>query len=204
MKFRELNISGCYEVHPEVHRDDRGEFLEWYRFDKLAGELGHTFSLQQANLSVSKKGTVRGVHYAQIPPSQAKYVTVPKGEILDFVIDLRTGSPTFGKWEAIELNESNRNAVYISEGVGHCFIALSEGATVCYLASAVYSPEREFAVNPLDSDLNLKFPLEKSDLLLSPKDLEAPSLKEALADGNLPSWQVANSYRAALLKGSLR
>ena len=96
MRIRELAVPGAWEITPVQHRDDRGIFLEWYRIDQFEQHLGHPLGLKQANLSVSRRGVVRGIHYADVPPGQAKYVTVVSGRGIDYVIDLREGSPAFG------------------------------------------------------------------------------------------------------------
>lgn len=202
MQIRELSIPDTYEITPKQHADDRGVFLEWYRFDKLAEAVGHPLNLAQGNTSVSKKGTVRGIHFAQIAPSQAKYVTAMRGAVLDFVIDIRVGSPTFGQWDSVLLDDLDRKAVYISEGIGHCFVALTSNATVSYLVNATFNPDREFGINPLDEQIGLKFELDASRLLLAPKDLEAPSLAEAVELGILPTWDGAKGYYATLNEGS--
>lgn len=198
MQIRELSIPDTYEITPKQHADDRGVFLEWYRFDKLAEAVGHPLSLAQGNTSVSRKGTVRGIHFAQIAPSQAKYVTAMRGAVLDFVIDIRVGSPTFGQWDSVMLDDLDRKAVYISEGIGHCFVALTPNATVSYLVNATFNPGREFGINPLDEHIGLKFELDASRLLLAQKDIEAPSLAEAAELGILPTWNEAKAYYAAL------
>ena len=101
MKIRPLAIEGAFEIIPAQHGDSRGLFLEWYRFDRLAEAVGHPLRLAQANLSVSARGVVRGIHFADVPPGQAKYVTCSRGAVLDAVVDLRVGSPTFGQWEGV-------------------------------------------------------------------------------------------------------
>ena len=194
MQIRELTVQNSYEVTPVQWPDDRGVFLEWYRFDKLEAVVGHSLELKQANLSVSKRGSVRGIHFADFPGSQAKYVMAPKGAVLDFVVDIRVGSPTFGQWDSVLLDDVDRRAIYIGEGLGHAFVALTEGATVSYLVSDVYSPSREHGINPLDPEVGLQFPDEAGELLLSPKDTEAPGLAEAAASGLLPSWDAAMSF----------
>jgi len=194
VQIRELTVQNSYEVTPVQWPDDRGVFLEWYRFDKLEAVVGHSLDLKQANLSVSKRGSVRGIHFADFPGSQAKYVMAPKGAVLDFVVDIRVGSPTFGQWDSVLLDDVDRRAIYIGEGLGHAFVALTEGATVSYLVSDVYSPSREHGINPLDPEVGLRFPDEAGELLLSPKDTEAPGLAEAAASGLLPSWDAATSF----------
>lgn len=190
MEIRELHIPDSYEISPIVHSDDRGAFWEWYRFDQLSEVVGHSLNLQQANASTSAKGALRGIHFADVDPGQAKYVTCPSGEILDFVIDIRIGSPTFGLFDSVVLSDKNKKAVYISEGLGHAFIALSENATVNYLVSGTYNPSKEHGINPLDSAIGLQLP-QNLPLLLSDKDLKAPSLSEAAEMGFLPTMDIA-------------
>ncbi|MGV8884440.1 MAG: dTDP-4-dehydrorhamnose 3,5-epimerase family protein [Microbacteriaceae bacterium] len=201
MQIRELSIPDSYEITPVQRADDRGVFLEWYRFDRLEETIGHPLTLRQANTSVSKKGVVRGIHFADVPLGQAKYVTAPHGAVLDFVIDVRVGSPTFGQWDSVLLDDVDRKAIYLAEGLGHCFVALTENATVSYLVSDVYSPTREHGINPLDADIALVFPPEAGEPLLSPKDVEAPTLAEAQASGILPIWSDVTAFYDSLRAG---
>ena len=198
MLIRELSIPDAYEITPELFGDDRGVFLEWYRFDKLAEVIGHPLDLRQANTSVSKRGVVRGIHFADIPPGQAKYVTAAHGAVLDYVIDIRVGSPTFGKWDTVLLDDVDRRAVYLSEGLGHAFVALTENATVSYLVSSTFSPGHEHGINPLDPEVGLVFPPEAGEPLLSAKDTDAPGLSAAAADGLLPTWPAARALYESL------
>ncbi len=201
MQIRELTIPDAYEITPKQIADDRGLFLEWYRFDRLEETVGHPLNLRQANTSVSRRGSVRGIHFADIPPSQAKYVTAPHGAVLDFVVDIRVGSPTFGKWDTVLLDDKDRRAIYVAEGLGHCFVALTDNATVSYLVSDVYNPTREHGINPLDPDIALVFPSEAGELLLSPKDTDAPGLAEAAESGLLPTWEQARAFYSSLSNG---
>ncbi|WP_033345585.1 dTDP-4-dehydrorhamnose 3,5-epimerase [Catenuloplanes japonicus] len=187
MKIRPLSIEGAFEITPVVHGDARGSFTEWVRFDKLAEVVGHPVAMMQGNLSVSAKGVVRGIHYADVPPGQAKYVTCARGAVLDVVVDLRTGSPTFGAWEGVVLDDTSRRAVYLSEGLGHGFCALSDDATVTYLVSTTYNPGAEHGIHPLDPDLAISWPADVP--LLSGKDVAAPTLAEARAQGALPVYR---------------
>ncbi len=194
MQIRELSIPGSWEVTPRQFPDDRGVFLEWYRFDKLGEVVGHPLDLRQANASVSARGVVRGIHFADIPRGQAKYVTVATGAVMDYVIDIRVGSPTFGEWDSVLLDDVDRKAVYLAEGLGHCFVALTDGTVVNYLVSDVYNAEREHGINPLDEEVGLVFPPAAGELVLSPKDTEAPGLAEAVELALLPSWNQTVSY----------
>ena len=198
MNIRELSIAGAFEVTPRQFPDDRGVFWEWYRFDALANAVGHPINLKQGNGSVSRKGVVRGIHFADVPPSQAKYVQVLSGAIIDYVVDVRVGSPTFGEWEAVRLDTVDRRALYISEGLGHAFVALEDNTTVTYLVSETYSPTREHGITPIDSTIGLTFPTDIGEILLSPKDTDAPTLVEAERDNLLPSYDAARAFTRSL------
>ncbi len=186
MKIRPLSIEGAFEVTPVQHSDPRGTFLEWYRFDALAAAVGHPLTLAQANLSVSARDVVRGIHFADVPPGQAKYVTCVSGAVLDVVVDVRVGSPTFGRWETVRLDDEERRAVYLAEGLGHGFCALTEEATVAYLCSSTYLPGHEHGIHPLDAELDIAWPAAAP--LLSAKDAAAPSLADAREAGLLPAY----------------
>lgn len=201
MQIRELKIPDSYEITPKQLGDDRGVFLEWYRFDRLEETVGHSLRLAQGNTSVSKRGVVRGIHFADVPPSQAKYVTATHGAVLDFVIDIRVGSPTFGEWDSVLLDDVDRRSIYIAEGLGHCFVALTDDATVSYLVTSTFDAEREHGVNPLDAQVALDFGMPVEDLLLSPKDTAAPMLTEAAERGLLPTWEAARAFYASLNEG---
>lgn len=194
MQIRELSIADSFEVTPKIHADDRGAFLEWYRHDELRAAVGHPLDLRQANTSISRAGVVRGIHYADVPRGQAKYVTVPRGAIIDFVIDVRVGSPTFGTWDSVRLDDVDRKALYLAEGLGHAFVALEDDTVVSYLVSDVYNPVAEHAINPLDESIALEFPFSREQLILSPKDLEAPSLTAAHESGALPDWALVTDF----------
>jgi len=188
VEIRPLAIAGAFEITPRLWSDDRGTFLEWYRADRMA-ELGIDFELRQANTSVSHRGVLRGVHFADVPPGQAKHVTVTRGSALDFVVDVRVGSPTFGQWDSVLLDDVDRRAIFLAEGLGHAFLALEDDTTVSYLVSDVYRPDNEHAVSPLDAALRLELPIPAADLVISEKDAAAPTLADALERGILPRWQ---------------
>ncbi len=173
-------------------------FLESFKAVEVEKAIGHPFTLKQMNISSSRAGTVRGIHFADVPPSQAKYVQCFAGRILDVVVDIRVGSPTFGRWDAIELNDADRTGLYISEGLGHAFCALSDEVTVGYLCSEPYAPTRERGVHPLDPELKMPWP--DSDLVLSPKDAAAPTLAEAQEQGLLPKYADCVEFLASLAR----
>jgi dTDP-4-dehydrorhamnose 3,5-epimerase len=200
MQIRALKIDGSFEITPRQHADERGVFLESFRGDRLAGAIGHRLDVIQTNVSVSSAGTVRGVHYADLPPSQAKYVTALTGSFIDFVIDIRVGSPTFGLWDSVLLDTVDRRAIYLAEGLGHAICALQDNSSVMYLCSATYDPAREHAINPLDPDLALALP-EGIIPVLSAKDVAAPSLSEAVAAGLLPRYDECLRFYDELALG---
>jgi len=197
MEVRELAVSDAWEFTPRQFPDERGVFLEWFKADVVARTIGHDLNIAQSNQSVSKLGTVRGVHFADVPPSQAKYVYCPNGAVLDVIVDIRAGSPTFGTVDTVRLDDVDRRAVYLSEGLGHAFMALTDDAVVTYLCSTGYAPDREHGVNPLDTALRIDWP---SDIepILSDKDRAAPTLHQAAADGILPTYAECLAYRASL------
>lgn len=203
MTYRALSVPGAWEVTPVQHGDRRGVFLEAFQSGPFAEHVGHRFDLQQVNCSVSAAGVLRGVHFADVPPGQAKYVTCVRGAVLDVVVDLRVGSPTFGRWDTVLLDDADRRAVYLSEGLGHAFVSLEDDSTVMYLCSTGYSPGREHGVNPLDPQLAIEWPTHdrrgrRMEHLLSAKDTEAPSLAEALAAGLLPRHDQVTTYVQSL------
>ena len=197
MQASPYSISGVWRFDPVLRPDDRGVFLESFKESVFVETVGHSFDLAQMNISVSRAGTVRGVHFADVPPGQAKYVQCFSGKILDIVVDIRVGSPTFGQYEAIELDADSRSGLYISVGLGHAFCALSDSATVGYLCSEGYSPEREHGIHPLDPDLALPWP-QGEHSVLSPKDAAAPPLAEAIASGLLPQYRECVEFISGL------
>ncbi|GHC51210.1 dTDP-4-dehydrorhamnose 3,5-epimerase [Streptomyces cinnamoneus] len=194
--MRPLTIDGAWIHEPVVHHDDRGAFHEWFRAPDFLTATGAPLELAQANCSVSRRGALRGIHFADVPPGQAKYVTCLRGAVLDVVVDVRTGSPTYGQYETVRLDDTSRHAVYLSAGLGHAFLALTEDATVIYLCSTGYHPEREHGVHPLDPALGIDWPDEAGVPLLSAKDAAAPTLEEARRAGILPAYAACRSAYA--------
>jgi dTDP-4-dehydrorhamnose 3,5-epimerase len=140
------------------------------------------------------------VHFAQVPPSQAKYVTCLRGSVFDVVVDLRVGSPTFGKWDAVVVDDRHRS-VYLSEGLGHAFLALEDDSTVMYLCSAAYAPDREHTINPLDPTLDIAWPAVDGEPIMSDRDREAPTLDQVRAAGLLPTWDETRAFVDELRRG---
>ncbi|MGW4161087.1 dTDP-4-dehydrorhamnose 3,5-epimerase [Streptomyces sp. NPDC004788] len=197
MKVNPLGIEGAWEFVPQQHGDARGLFLEWYKADVLTEAVGHPLNLKQGNLSVSSAGVVRGIHFADVPPGQAKYVTCVRGAVLDIIVDVRVGSPTFGRWEAVRLDDQDRKAVYLSEGLGHGFCALTDDATVSYLCSEGYAPQREHGIHPLDPEIAIEWPVD-GEPELSAKDAQSPTLAQAREAGILPVYEECVAFRTSL------
>jgi dTDP-4-dehydrorhamnose 3,5-epimerase len=183
-----LDVAGAWMMTPRQFSDERGTFLEWFRADLLEAATGTAFTVRQANHSVSVRGALRGVHFANVPPGQAKLVYCPRGAILDVVVDVRIGSPTYGAHAAVRLDDVDRRCVFLAEGLGHAFLALSDDTSVTYLTSTTYDPAVERQVSPVDPALGLAWPLPAEALRLSAKDASAPTLAEARAAGLLPTY----------------
>jgi len=198
MAFRELAVPGAWEITPSQHGDSRGMFFEWFTETGFTEMTGHTFDMRQANCSVSAAGVLRGLHFAQLPPSQAKYVTCVTGSVFDVVVDIRVGSPTYGHWDSVLLDDVDRRSVYLSEGLAHAFLALQDDSTVMYLCSAPYAPQREHTIAATDPAIGIRWPLPAEQLLLSERDAAAPSLAEARAAGLLPTWADSRAFVESL------
>lgn len=194
MQIRELAIRDAYEIVPVQWRDERGAFLEHFKAAELEAVTGRLFSVRQANTSISRKGVIRGIHFADTPPGQAKYVSLTRGAGIDFVVDIRVGSPTFGQWDSVLLDAETRTSVFVSEGLGHAFAALTDDATLSYLVSQPYNPSAEHDLNALDPDIALKFPPEMGAPILSTKDRAASTLTELRDRGQLPTWDAMRAF----------
>jgi len=185
MKLSKTNIDGAWLIDPVRYGDERGWFQEWFKKSEVENQIGFSFETVQLNISHSKQGVVRGIHYSIATKGQAKLVTVLSGEIDDYVIDIRPGSPTFGKWERLRLSSNVGNSILLGPNLAHAFQCVSDEATVCYAVSAEFNPEAEKAINPLCPTLNIEWN-NNFPILLSPKDATAPNLDEQKAAGVLP------------------
>jgi dTDP-4-dehydrorhamnose 3,5-epimerase len=195
VKVRELKIPGAWEITPRIHGDSRGLLFEWFTDRGFTEFAGHRLDIQQANCSVSSAGVLRGLHFAEVPPGQAKYVTCLSGSIFDVVVDIRVGSPTFGQWDSVLLDVTDRRTIYISEGLGHAFLALQDNSTIMYLCSTEYNPQREHTICATDPAFAIDWPLvDGAAPNLSDRDAAAPSLDEARASGLLPTWEDTQSF----------
>lgn len=203
MEFRPLAIDGAWEITLRRFADPRGEFMEVFKDGVFAESTGRPLAIEQVNTSVSAAGVARGIHFAQVPPSQAKYVFCPKGAVIDYVVDIRVGSPTFSQWDSVLLDDVEHRAIFLSEGLGHMFVSLEEGSTVTYLCSAPYAPGREFGVHPQCKTVGIEFPTTGRDgspltLRLSEKDEAAPGLLQALEIGLLPTFDEQQAFLGRL------
>ncbi|HEX8001187.1 MAG TPA: dTDP-4-dehydrorhamnose 3,5-epimerase family protein [Mycobacteriales bacterium] len=196
MEAAETKVPGAWVFTPRKLADDRGVFVEWLKADVLRDTVGHAIDVRQANNSVSRRDVLRGIHFALVPPGQAKYVYCPRGALMDFVVDIRVGSPTFGAWDAVLLDDVDRRAMYLAEGIGHAFVALTDDASLTYLVSWPYDPAREFTVSPTDPALGIDWGVAAP--VLSDRDRAAPTLAEAEALGRLPTWDSCVARYAEL------
>lgn len=197
MQFRELAVPGAFAFRPRAFPDDRGLFVAPFQEQVFVAATGHPLHVAQTNHSVSRRGVLRGVHFTDVPPGQAKYVYCARGQVVDVVVDVRVGSPTFGSCDAVRLDAADFQAVYLAEGLGHAFVALTDDTVVTYLCSTGYDPSAERGVHPLDPALGLPWPTELEPVL-SAKDAAAPSLAGAEHDGLLPSYERCQARYASL------
>lgn len=189
MRIRQLAVAGAWEFTPTVHRDDRGIFVESFRASQFEQAVGRRFDLHQVNTSTSAAGVLRGIHYTINPPGQAKYVTCLRGAFFDVVVDLRPDSPTFGTWDSVLLDDEQRRAVFVSEGLGHGLLALADDATVSYLCSAEYAPELDRAVDAFDPEFDITWPdIGRDGALLQ--------YRRSAKDAAAPRWQAVAARQA--------
>ena len=186
MKLTPLGIEGAWLAESPVWSDDRGFFREWFKSEAVKAATGREFGIEQANVSLSSAGTLRGIHYSIAQRGQAKWVTCVSGSIQDVIVDIRPDSKTFGQWIEVELKGDSGKAVLICEGLGHGFLALEDSTAVSYLVSTPFSPNDEFEINPLDENMGIRWRMNVEKLLISKKDLIAPSLETVLKQGVLP------------------
>nr|WTB28358.1 dTDP-4-dehydrorhamnose 3,5-epimerase [Streptomyces sp. NBC_00830]WTB35724.1 dTDP-4-dehydrorhamnose 3,5-epimerase [Streptomyces sp. NBC_00830] len=194
MKITPMALSNAFRIEPEKIPDRRGVFYEAVRSEAISEMIGYPFTVAQVNYSVSRRNTLRGIHGTALPPGQAKLVTCVRGAVLDIAVDLRVGSPTFGCFEVTRQNEDSGIGVYLADGLGHAFLALTETACMSYLCSAAYVPGTMIDVNALDPELGLPWGLTEPPIQ-SDKDAASPTLREAAEAGLLPTYeQCLRSY----------
>jgi dTDP-4-dehydrorhamnose 3,5-epimerase len=186
VKLIELPIPGAFVLESSVWEDDRGFFREWFKLGDLEA-AGVDFPIRQANLSMSKRDVVRGLHYSLAPEGQAKLVTCAYGELVDVLVDVRMGSPVYGRVEVVHLSAEEERSVLIPAGIAHGFCVTSEIGALTYLLSSPFNAEMELEVNPFDKVLNIPWPLS-GDAITSEKDAKAPTLMQRLWSGQLPKF----------------
>jgi dTDP-4-dehydrorhamnose 3,5-epimerase len=187
MEITPLGIEGSWLAQSPLRSDNRGFFREWFKLADIQKLTGRTFTVEQANISQSARGTVRGIHYSLAQNGQAKWITCVTGSIRDFVVDIRPSSKTFGQWLKVDLTSESGNAIFIGGDLGHAFVTLENETTVAYLVSSQFSPENEFAINPLDPEIGILWGLKNSELEMSDKDKFAPTLQQRRITGKLPN-----------------
>jgi dTDP-4-dehydrorhamnose 3,5-epimerase len=191
--MKPLGIEGAWTREATVFRDDRGSFHEWFGNSEISAAIGRDLDVRQANCAISKKGAVRGIHYTSAPPGQSKYFICVRGAALGAVVDIRTGSPTFGEWRTVRLDAEQHTGLFVCEGLAQGFMALADDTVLLYLCSDVFNPSRERGIHPLDPELGIEWPagIEPD---LSKRDSTAPTLAEAGALGQLPSYAECIRY----------
>lgn len=173
----DFEIKGLIEFQPRVFKDSRGQFIETFNEDVLS-ELGFTHHFKQDNQSISKRGSFRGIHLQSDPWAQGKLVRVAKGSVIDYAVDLRLDSPTFGRWESVHLSAEQGNQFWIPAGFGHAFVALEDDTIFCYKCTEVYAPNHQVSIRWDDKDINLEIPIPQDELEISEKDQNALYLAE--------------------------
>lgn len=183
MLTRKFDIEGLLEIRPSIIKDERGFFMETYKESNFK-KIGISETFLQDNMSVSKKGTFRGIHLQTGKSAQGKLVRVSRGSVIDFAVDLRPGSETYGKWESIKLTAREGNQFWIPAGFGHAFLALEDDTKFCYKCTKEYDKSAEESINPSDTDINLQIDAEIlsrfniNEFIISNKDKEGITLKK--------------------------
>ncbi|MCG3686195.1 dTDP-4-dehydrorhamnose 3,5-epimerase [Aliarcobacter butzleri] len=178
MIFLKTSIPDVVIIEPKVHGDARGYFVETFRADKLEEFIGYKINFCQDNESKSSKGVLRGLHYQLPPYAQTKLVRVIKGRVLDIAVDIRKGSPTFGKYVAVELTAENKKQMLVPRGFAHGFVVLEDDTVFAYKVDNYYSPQCDRGIAYDDESLNIDWILKKEELNLSAKDTKQPKLNE--------------------------
>ncbi|MCO5995620.1 dTDP-4-dehydrorhamnose 3,5-epimerase family protein [Actinoallomurus rhizosphaericola] len=188
MLITAMTVPGAYRIEPEPITDTRGRFFESVRAGVLLAATGRHFEVRQVNYSVSRRNTLRGIHGTTVPPGQEKFITCVRGRALDIVVDIRAGSPTFGHYDVTYQSPETGTAVYLPDGFGHAFLALTDDTCMCYLCSTEYVPGTMIELDALDPDLALPWDLAEPPIR-SVKDAAAPTLAQAAEAGLLPTYQ---------------
>lgn len=178
MEIVKTSIEGVFIIEPRVFGDERGYFFESFNAKEFAEKTGLEITFVQDNESKSRYGVLRGLHFQLPPYTQSKLVRVVKGKVLDVVVDIRKGSPTYGKYEMCELTEDNHRQFFVPKGMAHGFAVLSDEAIFQYKCDDFYHPEAEGAIIWNDPDIAIQWPIPADQVLLSEKDKKHPLLKD--------------------------
>ncbi|MFE3323249.1 dTDP-4-dehydrorhamnose 3,5-epimerase family protein [Streptomyces sp. NPDC059176] len=203
-----MRIPDTFRIDPHRFQDPRGSVHELFRHEELGDVTGRTFVPAQTTYSVSRRGSLRGIHATPVPPGEAKLVTCVRGAVLDAVIDLRAGSPTFGEFDMVRLDPGSGTGIFMAEGIGHAFLALTDDTCMSYLCSAEYRRGRMIDINALDPEIGIPWG-DAEPFVMSDKDASAPFLKDAVDAGLLPQYsrcrdlyeKLADVPRAGRLAG---
>lgn len=184
MKIESLELEGAYQIEPTVYNDKRGYFFEWFNLKAFKEKTGIAFTPIQFNCSKSTKGVLRGMHFQFAPHAQAKLITATKGEIQDVIIDIRKGSPTFGKHFSTILSEEKKNQLFVPKGFAHGFLVLSKEAEIFYAIDNFYTPDHEGGISYSDSELKIDWLLDDNEIILSERDKAYGDLQKATLNFN--------------------
>ncbi|MEP2060003.1 MAG: dTDP-4-dehydrorhamnose 3,5-epimerase [Maribacter litoralis] len=180
MKIVESKLKGCLILEPQIHTDERGMFFEVFRKKELEFFLGYNIEFVQENISISKKGVLRGLHFQRGDSAQAKLVSVQRGEVVDVIVDIRPDSASFGQHIKVNLSEANKKCIFIPKGMAHGFLTLTDQVVFNYLCDNYYNPKTESGILYNDSDLAIDWGYPSAELIVSDKDLVLPSFKELI------------------------
>lgn len=178
MKAKKTSIEGCYILKPNLYEDNRGVFFESYNQSIFENIIGRKIRFVQDNISISHKGVLRGLHFQKGIYAQAKLIQVLKGKVLDVVVDIRKGSPTFGEHFKMSISAKNRKSIFIPKGIAHGFIALTDEVIFSYKCDSFYNPKAEGGILFNDPELCIDWEVGEEELILSEKDLNLPLLKD--------------------------
>jgi len=175
IKALETKLKGCFVLEPIIHEDERGYFFESYNHSDFCKAIGQDINFVQDNISYSKKGVLRGLHFQKGEHVQAKLVSVLQGKIQDVVVDLRKDSPTFGQHLSIELSDNNKKQLFVPRGFAHGFLTLSKSAKVFYKCDNYYNKESEGGIIYIDPVLNIDWNIDSEGILMSEHDKVLPT-----------------------------
>ncbi len=177
MEIKETILKGCFIIEPTIYKDERGVFFESYQKKELDTAIGYNVDFVQTNQSISKKGTLRGLHFQKGEYAQAKLVSVVKGTVFDIVVDIRKYSPTYGSYIKVELSDSNKKSIFIPKGMAHGFVALEE-TVFTYQCDNFYNKDSESGIIYNDRILDIKWDYPESEMIISLKDKQLPLFSE--------------------------